>query len=189
MHAVNAWLESCEWPDDPETPEEDVGISWAEISIALALHHGHWLPVRRDKRGKQYVIQSTTEMELELLDTCLQEQAMQAYSVVQHFWTLVPESVVPDHVSNGRVKSLYIQGFGSWTTGMRRRPWYPKQVEVFHILAAFMEKTNKKLDGLPLIPLDTFTQWEAEVGLKQSDWKAREKRAKKAQLEVRKQRN
>ena len=72
---------------------------------------------------------------------------------------------------------------------MRRRPWYPKQVEVFQILAAFMEKTNRKLDGLPPIPLDTFTQWEAEVELKQSDWKAREKRAKKAQLEVRKQRN
>ena len=188
MQTVAAWLTTCEWPRDEHVPEEDIGMAWAEVAIALALHHGQWLPVRRERQGQNFVVQATTEMELEMLDTNITEQAKMAYSVVQHFWSLIPEQVLPDHVSIGKVKALYVQGYGSWTTGLRRRPFYPKQAEVFYLLADFMQQSDRTLQGLPKITLDTFTQWDGEVSIKQRDWKTREKITKKAQLEVRRQR-
>ena len=188
MQAVASWLTSCEWPVEEETSEEDIGISWAEVAIALALHHGQWPPVRRERRGLQYVVQATTDMELEMIDTNLAEQAKMAYSVVQHFWTLIPQHVMPEHVSIGKVKALYVQGFGNWSTGIRRRPYYPKQSEVFFLLATFLQRSERTLQGLPQVGWETFHQWDSELAIKEKDWKEREKIAKKAQLEVRRQR-
>ena len=156
--------------------------------IALALHHGQWLPVRRERRGLQYVVQATTDMELEMIDTNLAEQAKMAYSVVQHFWTLIPQHVMPEHVSIGKVKALYVQGFVNWSTGIRRRPYYPKQSEVFFLLATFLQRSERTLQGLPQVGWETFHQWDSELAIKEKDWKEREKIAKKAQLEVRRQR-
>jgi hypothetical protein len=60
---------------------------------------------------------------------------------------------------------------------------------VYYILANFMQSSNKSLDGLPKINLDTFLRWEVELQRRDWEWKDREKQAKKAQLEVRRQRN
>lgn len=163
MKAVEEWLRSCDWPQEEQNVEEDIGMAWAEVAIALTLFHGQWLPVRRDRQGKQFVLQATSEAELELLETNLNEQAKMAYTVVQHFWSLVPEEVMPCHVTNGKVKALYAQGYRSWTTGLQKRPSYPRQSEVYYILANFMQSSNKSLDGLPKINLDTFLRWEVEL--------------------------
>ena len=135
MKAVGEWLRSCDWPQEEQNVEEDIGMAWAEVAIALTLFHGQWLPVRRDRQGTQFVLQATSEVELELLETDLNEQAKMAYTVVQHFWSLVPEEVMPCHVTNGKVKALYAQGYRSWTTGLQKRPSQPRQSEVYYILA------------------------------------------------------
>ena len=71
----------------------------------------------------------------------------------------------------------------------QKRPSYPKQSEVYYTLANFMQSSNKSLDGLPKINLNTFLRWEVELQRRDWEWKDREKQAKKAQLEVRRQRN
>ena len=65
MKAVEEWLRSCDWPQEEQNVEEDIGMAWAEVAIALTLFHGQWLPVRRDRQGKQFVLQATSEAELD----------------------------------------------------------------------------------------------------------------------------
>ena len=115
----------------------------------------------------------------------------QLYNTFGHLYRNVScQTMFPmAHVSNGKVKALYAQGYHNWTTGLHRRPYYPRQSEVFYILANFMQSSGKSLQGLPKINLDTFQRWEKEMQIKDWEWKEREKQAKKTQLEVRRQRN
>ena len=45
--------------------------------------------------------------------------------------------LIPEHVSMGKVPSLYWQGYTAWTTGFQCRPVFENQVEVYMTLQKF----------------------------------------------------
>ena len=162
-----------------------LGISWTEVAVALMLHHKQLLPVKREKDGKVFVTQPTSPAEVMLVNTSMSEQTQVAFALVQHFRSHIPEEVLPVHIQQGKIKSMYMQGHAIWTTGLKRRPSYPLQGQVCDILEEFLTRTNRKLEGLPKVDFPEFKIWNEDIQQKNVDWLTREKRSKKALLAVR----
>ena len=41
-------MRSCKWPNDETEPARyHLGFSWTEMAIAISLHFGNWLPVKK----------------------------------------------------------------------------------------------------------------------------------------------
>ena len=188
MHAVLCWLRSCTWPDHSEIDKDDIGISWTEIAVAIMLHHGQVLPIKRLKGNELYVMQPKTDSELQLAATSMSEQSRNAYTLVQHCWSFIPQAMLPAHVEMGKTKSLYYQGHDFFTTGLKRRPSFEKQKEVSSIIGAFLPLTNRRLEGMPSLSFDTFSEHPLDIEQRGLNWNARDKRAKKALVAVRKSR-
>ena len=188
MQSVLQWLRTCSWPDDDNIPSDDIGISWTEIAIAIMLHHGQILPLKRSKNSCVYVVQPKTEIDIKLAGTTMSEQSQNAYAIVQHCWSFIPQDVIPAHVEMGKTKSLYYQGHSFFTTGLRRRPSFDKQREVNEILSKFLPSTNRRLEGLPDMKFPDFTDHPLDVGQYNLSWNERDKRARKTLVMVRKQR-
>jgi hypothetical protein len=186
MQSVMSWLRTCTWPQDENINKDDIGISWTEIAIAIMLHHGQVLPLKRLKGDVQYVIQPKTEMEIQLAGTTMSEQSRNAYAIVQHCWSFIPQQMLPQHVEMGKTKSLYYQGHSEFTTGLRRRPSFDKQKEVNEILKQFLPTTNRRLEGMPHFSFPPFNEHQVDADQKDVPWKERDKRARKALLMVRK---
>lgn len=185
MHAVQSWMMTCVWPANEEITADDLGISWTEVAVALMLHHKQLLPVKREKDGKVFVTQPTSPAEVMLVNTSMSEQTQVAFALVQHFRSHMPEEVLPVHIQQGKIKSMYMQGHAIWTTGLKRRPSYPLQGQVCDILEEFLTRTNRKLEGLPKVDFPEFKIWNEDIQQKNVDWLTREKRSKKALLAVR----
>ena len=96
--------------------------------------------------------------------------------------------MLPAHVEMGKTKSLYYQGHDFFTTGLKRRPSFEKQKEVSSIIAAFLPLTNRRLEGMPSLSFDTFSEHPLDIEQRGLNWNARDKRAKKALVAVRKSR-
>ena len=62
--------------------------------------------------------------------TDLAEQMQSAHALVIHLCSLIPEEIIQE-VKKGKVRSLLFCGFTAWTTGLKPRPAFPKQGQVF----------------------------------------------------------
>ena len=130
--AILNWMENCRWPLEPT--EGDPGLSWVELALSLALSNQMWLPVKRLRAGQELILQPITADETESLQLTLAEQGTVAYSMVTQIMGLVVKRLIPQHVTMGKVPSLYWQGSASWTTGFRCRPQFDNQRDVYMIL-------------------------------------------------------
>ena len=59
--------------------------------------------------------------------------------------------LIPEHVSMGKVPSLYWQGYTAWTTGFQCRPVFENQVEVYMTLQKFFWMDMEFTGCRPLI--------------------------------------
>ena len=110
MQSVLWWLRTCTWPNSENIHKEDIGISWTEIAASIMLHHGQILPVKRLKGDTLYVVRPRTETEIQLAATSVPEQSRNAYAIVHHCWSFIPQLMLLAHVEMGKTKSLYYQG-------------------------------------------------------------------------------
>eukprot|EP00438_Fugacium_kawagutii_P013119 Skav209590 [mRNA] locus=scaffold1607:162063:167390:- [translate_table: standard] len=161
MEAVQSWVMDCQWPQTVHATPGPVplGISWVEITIAVVLRLGMWLPViRRHADGYDYVVQPLTHTQAQQLGTCLGEQAWLMAQIFHHFQSLVPQKVLPPH-DKGKVLSLTALGFDLRLGGLSLRPAFSDQATVIDVLLRFSpsaiptqqfsNKVCRHLGGLP----------------------------------------
>ena len=69
MSSMLVFLSQCKWDDDSKAPNGlELGFSWTEFAISLAISHGMWLPVKRvHTDGLTYIVQPTTAAEAQAL--------------------------------------------------------------------------------------------------------------------------
>eukprot|EP00438_Fugacium_kawagutii_P019581 Skav228165 [mRNA] locus=scaffold439:319957:327714:+ [translate_table: standard] len=147
-------------------PHSDVGISWAEIAVALAMVHGQWLPVIRTREdGHPYLSQPCTDQEAQLLATCLPEQAQSAAQIYTHFVSLVPEAVTPT-LERKKVRTLQMYGASFRLSGLSLRPSFSSQADVIDIMQQFVPGRCSTLPGLPTLQWDgDFECWPEDAGV------------------------
>ena len=152
MMSMLGFLLQCRWDDDSKAPAGlEMGFSWTEFAISLALHHGMWLPVKRQHSdGNTYIVQPKTIAEAQALGIDLAEQTKSCNAIYQQFQGLMPQNVVPK-IRMGKVRSLLTQGFTGWTTGLSHRPQHPYQCEVFDSLQQYFPTMTGWLGGLPTV--------------------------------------
>ena len=169
------WMLSCKWPnDDTEPGGYKLGLSWTEMAIAVSLHFGNWTPVKRHGNDEnEYIFQPLSHQDAMHNGVTLAEITKTATHLWQHVRALTPTLLVPK-VPLGKVKSLNMQGSPFWTTGLKWRPSYPKQQEVYNVLNNYLPQMTGWLTGLPEI---SFTAgwhiWEADTQVGAMCWKDR----------------
>ena len=105
------WMLSCKWPnDDTEPGGYKLGLSWSEMAIAVSLHFGNWLPIKRHGNDeKEYIFQPLSHQDAMHNGVTLAEITKTATHLWQHVRALTPTLLVPK-VPLGKVKSLNMQG-------------------------------------------------------------------------------
>eukprot|EP00438_Fugacium_kawagutii_P035675 Skav231660 [mRNA] locus=scaffold823:176737:181197:- [translate_table: standard] len=174
--AIHAWLLECKWPSSPaETPGPDaLGISWVEITLAVVMKFGMWLPVLRKRAdGQEYVVQPCTHTEAQQIGTCMGEQTWIMSQIFTHLQSLVPEKLLPE-MTKGKVLSLTALGFNLRLGGWLLRPSFPDQGLVIDALqqyaptatpvSGFSNKVSAQLGGLPEgVVKSDFALWPEDV--------------------------
>lgn len=155
MRSMLEFLSQCKWDDDSKAPSGlDMGFSWTEFAISLALFHGMWLPVKRQHAdGQMYVAQPKTKADAQALGVDLAE-TKSCHAIYQQCKALMPQEVVPT-VCLGKVRSLLTQGFTAWTTGISHRPQHPHQGAGYDCLQNYFPAMTGWLGGLPDIQFVT----------------------------------
>ena len=148
--ACISWMRSCKWPNDETEPAGyHLGFSWTEMAIAISLHFGNWLPVKKlGSDTHEYVFQPKSHQDALHTGITLADITRTATHLWQHVQALTPTELVPK-IQKGKVKSLNMQGCPFWTTGLKKRPSYPRQQEVFEVLQRFWPQMTGWLTGLP----------------------------------------
>ena len=148
--ACISWMRSCKWPNDETEPAGyHLGFSWTEMAIAISLHFGNWLPVKKlGSDTREYVFQPKSHQDALHTGITLADITRTATHLWQHVQALTPTALVPK-IQKGKVKSLNMQGCPFWTTGLKKRPSYPRQQEVFEVLQRFWPQMTGWLTGLP----------------------------------------
>lgn len=190
MHSTLSWLRECTWNLNPKLPDNlEPGISWSEVAVAIALKHGMWLPVKRkDPQGVERVVQPVFQGSQLTIATDLAEQTQVAHAIITHLKALVPEAILPD-CKNGKVRSLLYLGFHAWSTGLKLKPAYPSQGQVFDLLSTHFIGNNTWLGGLPAIPFNSgFQTWECDITASRIPWTKRAQKANFKMKAVRKER-
>lgn len=190
MHSTISWLRECTWNMNPKLPDNLApGISWSEVAVAISLKHGMWLPVKRkDSQGVERVVQPVLTGSQLTIATDLAEQTQVAHALITHLKALVPEAILPD-CQQGKVRSLLYLGFHSWSTGLKIKPAYPGQKQVFDLLAKHFIGNKTWLGGLPAIPFNNdFQVWECDITAGRIPWTKRAQKANFKMKAVRKQR-
>ena len=150
MISTLGFLSQCKWDDDSKAPDGlELGFSWTEFAISLAIYHGMWLPVKSQHTdGHTFIVQPKSAADAQALGIDLAEQTKSCNVIFQHLGALVPQDVVPK-VRFGKVRSLLTQGFTGWTTGISHRPQHPFQGEVFDSLQRYFPIMKGCLGSLP----------------------------------------
>lgn len=145
------WLRDLTWGTTNLGPGElQLGPSWTEIAISISLSLGAWLPFRRRNSDNiENLIHPQTTANARAWGVTLSEMSQNAYLLVTQAQTLIPETIYPPELQNGKVSSLQMQGYHAWTTGFKRRPRYPHQDKVFSILQKLFADEKKPLQSLP----------------------------------------
>eukprot|EP00438_Fugacium_kawagutii_P026378 Skav206099 [mRNA] locus=scaffold2150:368384:371515:- [translate_table: standard] len=185
MWAVQQWIMSCSWPLSEEDSPMDrpVGISWAEISLAIVLQYGAWLPLRRQSHtGQTFLFQPRSTEEALRMKTSLGEQARTASILVTQFRSLVNCEVIPDF-RGGKVRSLMMFGFGETIGGLPRRPSYEHQDQVCDLIHSYVQERPKSLAGLPQLDLShtEFDVWPECFEIFHQPWLAQNRQLAAAQ--------
>ena len=86
------WLQSCSWPSDADSDaaHKNLGISWTEIAVAVAVRHNMWLPIKRKQQDNlEHVIQPQTLAECNLLNVTLAEQTANISLMVKNLGSML----------------------------------------------------------------------------------------------------
>eukprot|EP00438_Fugacium_kawagutii_P023361 Skav208164 [mRNA] locus=scaffold1044:64123:65856:- [translate_table: standard] len=189
------WLSYSAWGLHSTPGPVPLGITWVEISLAVILHLGMWLPVlRKQSDGATYVVQPTSHQHALMIGTCIGEQSWIMSQIFSHFQALTPERVIPT-VQRGKVLSLTAYGFNLKLGGLSLRPSFSKQGEVIDILKRYVPDTvsfegiSKKipagLGGLPDgVVASGFQLWEEDRIRFQTDFDTMKRASSKATTAV-----
>jgi len=182
--ALLEWVQSCRWP--AEEVQGDPGISWTEIAICLMLQQGQWLPVKRLRGDHHLILQANSPQDLKDLQPTLSELSTTVYNLMNQLQGLVLQAVLPQHCRFGKCKSLYLQGYHAWTTGLSCRPAFSQQTCVFNFVHNYVA-AHSGLDETPKfqIPMDG-EMWIEDM--QKGPFAERVKASRAAMLRVRKRR-
>lgn len=151
MLTTQQWLQQLKWETDLDKLsrlDRDIGISWTEVAISMALFRGMWLPVKRvTATGEPVIIQPANLAETRNLGINLAEQTASAHALVTQYKALVPNLVLPDSCKFGKCASLYVQGYHQWSTGVSQRPNFPRQQEVTALLSNYISLDTSQQTG------------------------------------------
>lgn len=134
--AMVSWLRQCTWPTEPPNQTAlPTGISWSEIALAVSLEMGTFLPVKRRKADsdKHTLVWLESYQQARLQAVTFSELAEMASQLLRQVAALLPCEVLPS-LDHGRVRSLYLMGDCQATTGLIRRPAWPSQHRVVHLI-------------------------------------------------------
>lgn len=165
--ATLQFLRECEWPYDELGPDGiPVGISWLEISIAIMLKLGTYLPVqRKGSDGETYLVFVSSLAAAQMHHTTLVELAQVANSLYHQVLNLIPERMTPD-IPEGRVKSLYMLGESFQGTGLLLGPSFPGQERVVQLAQEYILSNRTLLD----LGLQGCDQWPRDQRNNQMKW-------------------
>ena len=120
--------------------------------------------------------------------TDLAEQTQTAHAIVTHLRALLPEAILPP-CQQGKVRSLLLLGFHALTMGLKQKPAFPSQGQVFDLLSGHFSNNNSWLGGLPALSFNVdFLLWECDVSAGRIPWTKRAQKANARMKAVRKQR-
>lgn len=153
-HAMIQWLQQCTWGVDTVGPlGYHMGISWLEIALAVMLHYGAPLPIKRKVAGVERIVHLSCMADVATHGVNLDEMTQNMYGIYRNVIALIPEQLHPTNLKLGKNRSLQVQGLGVWTTGFNLRPAYSKQRRVFELVMSYISMQNTtKEDGVSNFP-------------------------------------
>eukprot|EP00438_Fugacium_kawagutii_P019098 Skav234726 [mRNA] locus=scaffold634:538187:538975:- [translate_table: standard] len=189
MFSIKNFLQDCTWPaDTADAPRvQTMGVTWAEIAVALCYQHGTWLPVRpKNAQGEEFLVQSRDTQHARDMGITLGEQSRVVQQAFVQFQSLVPQTVMPQ-ITNGKVKSLMTFGSAIQVAGVIPRPGFPFQKDMVNLLCKRFPLGSANLQFLPELPSCLqFEPWPEDATAFQEPWQERLRRTHQTQLVVRK---
>jgi hypothetical protein len=131
------------------------------------------------------ILQARNPADLWDLQLSLSEMATTAYSMFSQLQSLVVQPIVPPQCTFGKIKSLYLQGHNAWATGLKVRPQFPQQRQLFEVLHRFLVEHNS-MEILPQLELDMqVEEWPQDLARSAIPFEERNKILKAAQRRTR----
>ena len=134
---LREWMTQLKWPK--QSFEQDVGVTWIELSLSFAMFMGMPIPVKRvDSTGISRVIVIEGAAAIESYGVRLAEQANNFSILWKQMSDLQDAPFCPD-IERGLVKSLYVLGATFFSSGFKWRPQFPYQQQVVTLMAKYLQ--------------------------------------------------
>ena len=131
---------------------DDYGVTWYELSISFMLHLGGYLPIKMSTSdGAEQLMVCHTYADALAKGVKMADFCTNFIQMYLQMADLTKPSMMPA-IDRGLVRSLYLLGAGFQASGYRKRPSFPKQSLVCHILKrelAHHRGTKLELFDLP----------------------------------------
>ena len=132
-------MRAIQWPTDT-APPDNVGITWLELVASFCQWNGFFFPVKRRCRSGGHYLQPIESLaDADKFGVTWSEQAKWFAIFVDQCSSLCSEAFWP-RLSRGLVRSLYMLGASTHSSGVRQRPALPGQAELMPILSDHVKR-------------------------------------------------
>lgn len=133
------WMDEVRWPTHPDVEQQqNLGITWIELSLSFMLYTNLYLPVKRkDNHGIERLLVFHSLTEVRAHNVKLSEVANLFSILYKQLEELIASEVWPP-IPRQLVNSLYTQGASIFSYGFSWRPQIPMQTQVLDILHAYL---------------------------------------------------
>ena len=179
------WMGAIQWPVESALPD-NVGVTWLELVASFSQWLGFLFPVKRRGKGSVFYLQPIENFSDAAL-YCVQWSEMAKWFAifVDQCTSLCSEPFWP-RLPRGLVRSLYMLGAATHSSGVRLRPSLPGQAELMPIISEHVRHhQGQAYSAIPDIPLrasDDFGTVKLEL---KGTWDDKSKRAHFGSLEIR----
>lgn len=179
------WFREIHWPVEASEPDS-VGITWLEMVACFCHWTGFLFPVKRTGRDNRAYLQVTADHDEALLHNVQWSEMAKWFAIfVDQTCDLCSDPIWPKP-SKGLVRSLYVLGAPTFSSGLKLRPVLPGQDIVLPILSEHVKRFQKQSYGE--VPSLTFRHNPSLTAIRRElidSWDVRSKKAHSAMLEVR----
>ena len=133
------WMDEVRWPTHPDVEQQqNLGITWIELSLSFMLYTNLYLPVKRkDNHGIERLLVFHSLTEVRAHNVKLSEVANLFSILYKQLEELISSEVWPP-IPRQLVNSLYTQGASIFSYGFSWRPQIPMQTQVLDILHTYL---------------------------------------------------
>lgn len=179
------WFREIHWPTTATEPDT-VGVTWLEMVACFCHWTGFLFPVKRTGLDNRSYLQVAADFDEATLHNIQWSEMAKWFAIfVDQTCDLCSEPIWPT-IPRGLVRSLYVLGSPTFSSGLKLRPVLPGQEVVCPILSNHVKRFQKQsYVEIPPLPLRHSASLVAVRRELSDSWDIRSKRAHSGMLEVR----